>query len=984
MSPEQLAATGGEPDLRTDVYALGVILYELLTGRPPYELPQGPLVTMVAAAREAEPRYPQGLPADLAWILMRSLEREPSRRYASAASLAEDLRRYLEHEPVLAGPPSVSYRLRKLARRHRVLLTSIVGVIAALSIGLVLATTEAARARQEADKSAEIIRFLRKTLTSIDPIRAGEEARVVDLLENAARERALRGPRAEDEATAVLDQIIGEGYLGLREFPEAERHVAAAVEYVERALAPSDPFALDVRATQAHLLFVSGQRESAESLARELEPEARAALGPEHETTLKIGMTLAELWLWAPNRDPVRAEALFDDLLARLLELRGPDDTDYLGVRGGRAILLRQLGRSDEALEEFEFLVQRCLGVFGDDHFRVQNAKLNLATHYQELGEHERAVAMYAEILEYVVRHQGPRHAFVALLEASLATSYQALERYEVALEHWRRSVSLSREVYGPDRAISVNCVCDLAACQEKAGSPAEAGETLRSAWSHVPAESWGGDVDPLVRALFARMRAEERDDEARALVEGYRARCGAESSSHALCGELLRRARRLGRVAQSKEGRKLAGSLAGPRLFGPRAAVELRESSGRAAFLSRTRTDLTGQDRRIMKVRTSNNGHCTPLRRALTLGTLALASLTAPTHAQVDAGEGDAPAADASLERAIQHALGDDYYEAVWQVGTPFADVDATYQAPNKAENLRTFFLQDGVRIVPRTTGADDWMLSLSLRSLTRGAEARTVGAGEVVAEGERVEVRRAGVTEWYVNDERGLEQGFDLAERFGDADAPLELLLDVDGELELDSVSPDRARLLERTGRREPGARGAVHPRRRRQVPADPLRAARRGPRDRGRGRRGAVPDLDRPHDRERELPSSSSRVRPRTASLVRRSTSSAPARSSARPATTTPTSSSRSRASGRSSRSSRASSRSRAARTATTSRSRRTTCSSRPRTSASTGCRSRAACTRTSGAASTGSTTTTSRPRRPSSKASSATASTRPVRA
>ena len=173
-----------------------------------------------------------------------------------------------------------------------------------------------------------------------------------------------------------------------------------------------------------------------------------------------------------------------------------------------------------------------------------------------------------------------------------------------------------------------------------------------------------------------------------------------------------------------------------------------------------------------------------------------ALASLAAlPLAGAQDTGQ------DAALSAAIDRALSETYYEAVWQVGTPFEGVEGAWQAPNAAQDMRTWFLEDGVAIAPKSD--QDWSLALSLREVRRGSAAETVEPGTVHAEGDRVELRRDEIVEWYENDERGLEQGFDLSERPLDAaEGELELLLDVEGSLELSDVDDAAVTLTERGG--------------------------------------------------------------------------------------------------------------------------------------------------------------------------------------
>ncbi len=233
MSPEQAEMSGLDVDTRCDIYSLGVLLYELITGTTPFEaerLQTAGYIEMQRIIREEDPpppslristRYdqletvakqrrtePRGLPAvcrgDLDWIVMKALEKDRTRRYAAAGDLAADVQRHLDDEPVVASPPSLTYLLRKFARRNRTTVTAAAVVACALFAGLALATAGFVRASREAAHSREIATFLEEIIAAVDPSEANK--RQVDVERVVERARELFG---KDHVTvaAALDSL---------------------------------------------------------------------------------------------------------------------------------------------------------------------------------------------------------------------------------------------------------------------------------------------------------------------------------------------------------------------------------------------------------------------------------------------------------------------------------------------------------------------------------------------------------------------------------------------------------------------------------------------------------------------------------------------------------------------------------------------------------------------------------------------------------
>ena len=255
MSPEQ---TLGRPDVidqRTDVYALGVILFELLVGRRPLEFSGlSPLKAIRIINDEEPPRlsaFDTAYAGDLEIITAKALEKEKGRRYTDAASLAADLRRHQNHQPILARPTSAAYRIGKFARRNRIVVGSTIAVILALLVGLVAATqgmrraenseSETADALRNAEESARqsrqslaryqgIVGFLDETLAAMNPMAAGRQyATLESFVDEVAKGLETRFP-GDEESRTVLQTTLGRAYSGIENYQEARRHLSIVLD----------------------------------------------------------------------------------------------------------------------------------------------------------------------------------------------------------------------------------------------------------------------------------------------------------------------------------------------------------------------------------------------------------------------------------------------------------------------------------------------------------------------------------------------------------------------------------------------------------------------------------------------------------------------------------------------------------------------------------------------------------------------------------
>jgi tetratricopeptide (TPR) repeat protein len=383
MSPEQAEMGGLDIDTRTDIYALGVLLYELLTGALPFdrkELRQaglaeiqriirekepprpstritqlGPASTETAKNRHTEPRrLVSELRGDLDWITMRALEKDRTRRYQTANALAADVRRHLAHEPVSAGPPSAAYRAGKFVRRHRF------GVAAGVTLMLLLATFAGAmavqaqriarerdRANREAESARQVSEFLVQIFASSDPSEArGDRITARELLD-AGAERIETELREQRELQARLQEVMARAYVNLGLFRKAGLMADRSLQTRSRALGPRHPDTLVSINLRGVAAVQQGDTRVAEESFRAAVEGSRATLGPDHPQTLKWSANLAGLLTLQGKYE--EAESLERGVLEKRKQKLGSDHRETLQSLNNLASLLIEEGRLAEA-----------------------------------------------------------------------------------------------------------------------------------------------------------------------------------------------------------------------------------------------------------------------------------------------------------------------------------------------------------------------------------------------------------------------------------------------------------------------------------------------------------------------------------------------------------------------------------------------------------------------------------------------------------
>ncbi len=471
MSPEQAEMSGLDVDTRTDIYSLGVLLYELLTGTTPVDPvklrsiayseihqlirdtdPQRPstrvstlgdAATDTARHRSTDARtLRRSLSGDLDWIVMKALEKDRTRRYETANGFMLDIRRHLDDEPVLASPPTPAYRFRKFVSRNRTAVSVAVVVAVALLAGLGLATygfiqadRERAIARQEAESAEQINTFFAEMLASVDPfqIRLRSSLSPTGSVPDAAsasddisvQQMLLNGLERIDDAfpgkpllEAEARETIGTTLLGLG----ANR---VAIEQLEAALALRREVqpAMSRDVLRARLLVGVGAAVArvpalAERISQPLLEDMQRELGPDDPMTLGT----AALYAAAVGNQgrASQGDSLFADVLERQRRVLGSDHRDTIQSLISWSGLWCWRGNGFEAAKLSSEAYERSLATYGADDAQTIAAGTQYALSLTFQGKDEEAEALSRPLLAKVVETYGDDHPMAQNLRFAL------------------------------------------------------------------------------------------------------------------------------------------------------------------------------------------------------------------------------------------------------------------------------------------------------------------------------------------------------------------------------------------------------------------------------------------------------------------------------------------------------------------------------------------------------------------------------------
>jgi len=534
MSPEQ-AEGSLDIDTRTDVYSLGVLLYELLTGTTPFDSrglrsaayaeiqriirevdPPKPSTRLsqatqtlasVAAKRQTEPRKLNALVrGDLDWIVMKALEKDRARRYETANGLAMDVRRYLSGEAVVAAPPSGAYRVRKFVMRHRgpVIAGSLVAVALVLgvvgtTIGLIDATRQRAAAElarkgegeqrvlaeARLDESEATVQFLDEMLGAVDPGVQGKDVTVRAVLDEAAKTLSKKF-NDRPLVAARLHGTIGRTYTGLGVYPSAETHVRDALTIRQRVLGGEHPDTCRAMNDLGAFLIKNGAHAEAERLLKQAITEHTKLFGASNEITLQSKDNLATLY--SMQIRPNEAWDLVSEVLKERKATLGGENPLTVASMNTLASLDIDLGKFDESERLFQEAIEVQSRVQGPEHPSTLDLNTNLALMYYtaamaEDETHPELVAPRLEkarllgerTLEIKTRVLGPDHQDTLTSISNLSSVYRGLRNHVRADELAMRDLDACVRVLGENHPDTITSLANMGNSYRMRGMNAEA-----------------------------------------------------------------------------------------------------------------------------------------------------------------------------------------------------------------------------------------------------------------------------------------------------------------------------------------------------------------------------------------------------------------------------------------------------------------------------------------------------------------------------
>ncbi len=511
MSPEQLTPGQDNIDTRVDVYALGIVLYHLITGRAPFDINRTALGTAADIICNQTPPRPSVITRessayDLDWIVLKAIEKDPANRYPSASELAQDIARFQANQPVVAGPPSASYRARKFVARNRTLviasaicLVTIISSAVSATVGWnravraetiakedkrraeraeAIARTNREKAEAEALTQQETNRLMRQILAGAHHTGKGKDVRLVELLESASH-RLENFHSTKPETELSLHNALASSYLTIEELEAAERELETALAIIEAQFPNPTRTTLAVTTNYAVLALKRGEHSKAEAWLTKGKTGRIELLGAQSPEVAESNLILATLY---NQREEFELAAASARAAMESFELAGTDFTlEAIRSRSALAQTLYDGGKTKLAIPLIRRAAERARQEIGERHSVTLLVLNNYVTIMRGTAEPDELIKVMSQVLEICNHNFGEGHPKSLRALNNLASVLQDKGRLADAIATYRKIVTIHES--SPDRGRATGLIArnNLAVVLQRKGEFAESRQVFEA-----------------------------------------------------------------------------------------------------------------------------------------------------------------------------------------------------------------------------------------------------------------------------------------------------------------------------------------------------------------------------------------------------------------------------------------------------------------------------------------------------------------------
>lgn len=452
MSPEQASGNQDSVDVRSDVWSLGVLLYELLADQLPLDVKGKSFAEIVQTLEQSEPK-PLGqvdptLRGDLETIVGVALAKDKSERYASAEAFADDLRNVLEYEPIKARAPSRWYRAKKFVRRNR-LAVALISALAITLIGAtVISTSSLLRERRQRDRAEAVNTFLNDIISRANPNTGGKDLTMRDVMKQAEGNVATSFA-TQPEVEAELRRTIGWAYYNISDFPAAQRNLAKSIELFKSTVGTNNQQTLKAMSHMVSVLRMLSKYDEALAMVDTAVDNATKSLGNENDLTLQLEIDRAALLTDMSNTK--RAEEVYKELIPRLKRVLGENNEQVLLAENNYGYMLMAKARYAEAEPIMEGVIRRGSAIKGADHPEMFPMRSNLLTIKTQLGKLAECEAAYRLLSTDKRRVLGEDHRSTTATDSEFSQLLSLIGKYDESIELMKSVIDRSRKTVGVD-----------------------------------------------------------------------------------------------------------------------------------------------------------------------------------------------------------------------------------------------------------------------------------------------------------------------------------------------------------------------------------------------------------------------------------------------------------------------------------------------------------------------------------------------------